>query len=431
MNCNRGAGFWRATVPVSGMLLCSILAGVAAWRVSTAQAAAGKDDDERIYELDYRVTIDPEAEGARVELELSQPDNYLRELDMPLKDGSISDVGGDGELSVDDDRAVWLPREKGGTLRWSVSINHRRGEDSYDAYINDDWALFRAEDIIPSANTRTLRGSNSKTRLTFELPAGWSSVTRYFGNNDTFEIDERDRRFDTPTGWIVLGDLGIRNEDIAGIRTKVAAPVGQGVRRMDILALMRWNLPELLRVLPDFPERLTIVSAGAPMWRGALSAPESMYIHADRPLLSENGTSTLLHEAVHVGLGVSAERGADWIIEGLAEYYGLETLRRSGTISDDRYRAARDDLAEWGREATNLCQRYSSGRVTARAVTILTELNDQIRDATDKDASLDDVLRELASLDEQLTVDRFEEIVTDIADSPMDALDADNLPGCD
>ena len=71
------------------------------------------------------------------------------------------------------------------------------------------------------------------------------------------------------------------------------------------------------------------------MWRGALSAPQSLYVHAERPLLSGNATSTLLHEIVHIGLGLADERGADWIVEGLAEYYSLEVLRRSGTISEE------------------------------------------------------------------------------------------------
>ena len=42
--------------------------------------------------------------------------------------------------------------------------------------------------------------------------------------------------------------------------------------------------------------RLLIVSAGDPMWRGGLSGPSSMFLHSDRPLISENRTSTLLHE---------------------------------------------------------------------------------------------------------------------------------------
>lgn len=430
MNCSPGTGIRRIASRCSVMLLASVVAGLPGCRLSVADTDAGKNDDDRIYRLDYRVTIDPEAEGARVELELRQADDYLRELDMSLRDGRISGLEGDGDISTADGRAVWLPPDNGGSLRWFVHINHLRDDDTYDAFVADDWALFRAEDIIPSANTRTLRGAESETRLTFELPKGWSSVTPYFGTEDIFEIDVPERRFDTPTGWIVLGHLGVRNESISGIRTKVAGPVGHGVRRLDILAMLRWNLPELLRLLPDYSERLTVVSAGAPMWRGALSAPRSLYIHADRPLISENGTSTLLHEMVHVGLGLRAARGADWIVEGFAEYYGLEILHRSGTIGNRRYRIAREDLAEWGRETGSLCSRQSSGSKTARAVTVLAELDAEIRDVTDNEASLDDVLRDVSNLGEKITVERFREIAADAAGSPMDALDEDNLPGC-
>lgn len=395
--------------------------------------SAEAEESERVYRLEYTVTLDPEADGARVTLELEQPDDYLRELDMPLLGGRLSSVEGDGEVSVDDGRVVWLPPEDGGRLRWFASIAHQRDDGEYDAYMAHDWALFRAEDIIPSADTRTLKGARSDTALVFRLPAGWSSVTPYFGNDDRFEIDNPERRFDTPAGWIVLGDLGVRYSTVSGVRTKVAGPVGHDVRRMEMLAVLRWTLPELLRILPDFPERLTIVSAGDPMWRGALSAPRSLYLHADRPLISENGTSTLTHEVVHIGLSLTAERGADWIVEGLAEYYGLEMLRRSNTISQRRYELAREDLAEWGSETSDLCGGSSTGSRTARAVTVLARVDAEIRNATDGRASLDGVLEELAEMgedDEDITVEHFRDLAADIAGEPVDALAAGNLPGC-
>ena len=67
-----------------------------------------------------------------------------------------------------------------------------------------------------------------------------------------------------------------------------------------MLALLNWNLPELARAVPNLPRRLTVISAGDPMWRGGLSAPQSIFIHAERPLISENGTSTLMHEIMHI-----------------------------------------------------------------------------------------------------------------------------------
>ena len=410
---------------VSRLLLVAALAAAPGCGSS---AAADPKVADRVYDLHYVVRPDPAARGAHVELTLGQRDDYLRELDMSLLGGRISDVTGDGEITVSDGRVTWLPPDGGGRLEWFAELRHLRGSGSYDAYIADEWALFRGEDVIPSADTRTLKGARSNTRLTFELPDGWSSVTPYFGNDDTYEIDNPERRFDTPAGWMVLGDLGVRNGSVSGIRTKVAGPAGHGIRRLDILAFLRWTLPEVLRVLPDFPERLTVVSAGDPMWRGALSGPQSLYMHADRPLISENGTSTLLHEIVHVGMGLSAKRGADWIVEGFAEFYALEALRRSGTLSKRRFDIAHRDLAAWGGETSDLCGKSSSGSRTARAVSILRELDAEIRDETDGRSNLDAVLAELAAMDEPVTVERFREIAAEIAGEPAEALS--DLPGC-
>ncbi|MEX2123074.1 MAG: hypothetical protein WD795_04210 [Woeseia sp.] len=430
MNCGSRTGIWQQAPQSAQLLTALLLTLLSACGVPTSDAQENESPTVRVYRMDYHVTPDPAAKGAQVELKVAQDSYFLREISMPLHDGQISDVSGDGDVEVSDDRVTWTLPDDGGSLRWFARIDNLRSDETYDAYIDDDWAVFRGEDVIPSASVRTRKGAESETKLTFDLPAKWASVTPYFGRDNSYEIDNPERRFDTPTGWIVLGDIGVRNETIGHVRTKVAGPTGHAIRRMDMLALMRWTLPELLRLLPDFPKRLTFVSAGAPMWRGALSAPQSVFIHADRPLISENATSTMLHETLHVGLGLSAESGADWIVEGFAEYYSLELLRRSGTISKDRYRIAHADLESWGREARDLCTQHSNGSETARAVTILVELNSEIKEASDDKADLDDVLRELADYDDKITLEQFREIVEDVAGESVDALKDNNLPGC-
>ncbi len=398
---------------------------------TSASDAAAQDNDERlIYRLDYQVTVDPAAGGAWVELRLRQPAHYLRELDMSSLGGRLSEFTADGELSTSNRGVVWRPPVKGSTLRWFARLDHQRRGKSYDAYIEADWALFRGEDIIPSAATRTLVGAESETRVTFTLPRGWSSVTPYAGREHSYLVENSSRRFATPTGWIVLGKLGTRREMIAGVQVVVSGPVGQSFRRMDIVALLHWTLPELTRLLPDFPKRLTIVGAGDPMWRGALSGPQSIFVHSDRPLLSENSTSTVVHEAVHVGMGLAAMPGADWIVEGIAEFYSLEILRRSGTISESRFRLAHQQLAKWGEEAENLCTRRSSGRGTALAVSLLVGLDAEIREKSAGRASLDEVTRELAGSSEKFTVADFRSLAERIAGSPLTSLQADKLRGC-
>lgn len=166
------------------------------------------------------------------------------------------------------------------------------------------------------------------------------------------------------------------------------------------------------------------------MWRGALSAPRSFYVHADRPLISENGTSTIMHEAVHIGLGLDAAKGADWIIEGLAEYYGLETLRRSGTISERRYRLARSGLETWGKKARSLCTDPSTGAVTARAVGLLADLNEEISTRSDNTYDLDDILHRVAASPDKVSVSLLRELFQDLTGSDSDVLGDKGLNNC-
>ena len=399
--------------------------------IPTSESAEIDQSDGRTYQMEYVVRPDPEAGGAWVELQLSQPSHLLREMNMRAPAGRISKAGGDGDIVVTGDRLIWNPPAKGGSLRWFALIDHQRDAGSFDAHITTDWAIFRAEDVIPQAATRTLRGATSETTLRFDLPFGWSSLTEYFGRDHSYRIRNTNRRFDRPAGWIILGDIGVRYDRIAGLRVNVAAPSDQGMRRMDILALLNWTLPEVLRMFPDFPQRLTVIGAGDPMWRGGLSGPRSLFVHTDRPLISENGTSTLLHEIMHIALGNSAEEGMDWLVEGLAEFYSLTILHRSGSISDRRYAAAMRKQREWGSSASSLCESKSSGAITARAVTVLSELDSEIRTLSDGRKSLDDITIELAAMEESITLGDFSAIVRQFAGTDVAALSAANLPGCE
>jgi hypothetical protein len=389
-----------------------------------------EDDSPPVYEIDYRVTPDPSRAEVKVELELRQPGPLLHEVRFRKRSIQLSSVSGDGEIEHDGDVLRWSPPKKGGKLQWTVAVGHRRNGDGYDSRLGEDWGLFRAEDIVPGAATRTAQAARSVTRLEFDLPSDWSVVTQYPNEDGLFVVHHDQRRFKQPKGWIVMGDLGVRRDEIAGVEVVVAGPVDNGVRRLDMLALMNWTLPELGRVVPDLPPIITIVSAGDPMWRGGLSAPASLYIHAERPLLSENGTSTLLHEIMHVVLDFDTDRDHDWIVEGLAEYYGLELLRRSGTISPARFERARKAQKDWARSSDQLCGGPSSGAMTARAVSVFVALDREIRRKTGGSASLDDVVSAVLATTGNVDVDRLDLIVREIIGENPDALHIDKLPGC-
>lgn len=408
-------------------LVVSLIA-VAACGVKSSESA--DSTDKREYDAHYEVRIDPADQSVDVTLNIRQPRNLLREVRFPSLSDAVTDISGDGDVKVSSAEVRWLPPARGGQLRWRVSVAHERGKGAYDAWLDRDWGMFRAEDIIPRAKSRSLKGSKSNSTLSFDLPKGWSVVTEYSGTHDPMRIRRPDRRFDQPTGWILVGDIGVRRETIAGVRVAVAGPQGHAVRRMDMLALLNWTLPELTALLPEPLTRLTIVSAGEPMWRGGLSAPASLYVHADRPLISENATSTLIHELVHTALSIQARPGADWIVEGLAEFYSLQLLKRGGAISARRYANAISEQAEWAKQAETLCAAASTGATTALAVTLFGTLDQEIRDRTADKRTLDDLLRRLLALRDPVDYAALSTIATKLIGQPSDALHIDNLPGC-
>ncbi len=412
----------RQVLPLTALLVFT------ACGVEPSESADGPV--EREYDLHFTVTADPANASVDVAMTLRQPRDLVRELTFPAITPAFTEFSGDGELLRQGDGLRWMPPDKGGTLTWRARIAHQRAEGAYDARLGPDWGIFRAEDIIPRARTRALKGSESDTTLEFVLPANWSAITEYPATSDPIRVRRPDRRFDQPTGWIVVGDLGVRRERIAGIRVAIAAPQGEAVRRMDMLALLNWTLPELAALLPEPLPRLTVVSAGDPMWRGGLSAPASLFIHADRPLISENGTSALMHEVMHVALSLRSAPGMDWIIEGLAEYYGLKLLLRGGAITRRRYETALSELSRWGDEAEMLCSDSSKGATTARAVTVLKALDDELAESPAGDFSLDDVLRGLMAQRQPVDLAALTRLAEEMTGQASDALHIDKLPGC-
>ncbi len=382
--------------------------------LTAAQDASHGAGRGRTYEM--KVSIDlgsPGADCHNLRIEVAQERRLLREMNWK-KTGRHIDWVGDPMPEERDGQLVWLPAREGGWLEACVNLDHQRNGDGYDSRVSPAFALFRGDDLVPAAQTRTVVDAESRTTLTFLLPEGWSPATRFAELDDgAFLVDDPSRRFDRPTGWIVAGDLGIRRNRVAGMRVAVAGPVDHDIRRMDILAFLNFLAPEFDRVMPALPARLLIVSAGDPFWKGALSGPDSMYLHADRPLVSGNGTSTLVHELVHVFMGVTGGPDDDWLAEGLAEFYAIELMFRAGGMTEARRKNAWKDLERWGEDVKSLRGRASTGPVTARAAVFLRSLDSALREQGD--ATLDDVTAGLARRGEPLTLEGLVEVCTELA----------------
>ena len=393
----------------SFLLLLVFITGVTGCYMLPRQADSAAPSQERpAFTLFYTAWIKPDPGIATVKLRISSHPDWVNWMRFYVDPERHENFLHSGELVREGDELLWTPPDDDAWIQYDVKIESRRSNGRYDGYITEDWALFRADDLVPPVRTDFRDGTQSRAKLEVHLPEGWSIATRYPRyTSGRYKVDDPDRLIDRPTGWLVMGRIGTRRETIGGTKVTVAAPVDQGVKRMDMIAFLRWTLPTMQSLFPDFPDRLLIVSADDPMWRGALSAPNSLYLHADRPMISGNGTSTLIHELVHVAMSARSGPKADWIVEGLAEYYSLEVLHRSGTLSTERYENAHEELAEWGKDVESLDVERSHGPITAKAVGRLRLIDKEIREQSGGRRSLDDVVRTLATTDGEITREAF------------------------
>ncbi len=357
------------------------------------------------YDIDYRVAFVPAQGVADVAMTHTPGSGRATHVEVRFDPSRYSQVRAQGgTLSQTGDRWTWVPDpRRASTLRWRYKVDHQRRGGGYDARMTRDWAIVRGDDLVPSMSVRTTAGSDSSARLFFDLPPGWTNVdTPFVHTRDRkgFVVVNAERRFDRPVGWMIAGSVGTRREFIDGMEVSIAGPVGDPVRRNDALAFLNLVAPEMRAAFGELPSKILIVSAGDPMWRGGLSGPRSLYLHADRPLISENGTSTLVHELVHLVTRIRGAEGDDWIAEGSAEFYSITLLNRAGLLSDPRRDRAFDWMQNHGRNVRTLTGVRSWGPQTARAVGLFRDLDREIRRATNDDKSLDDVMRQLVEIRE-------------------------------
>lgn len=351
------------------------------------------------YQIDYQVGFDPARGEALVEILHTPGSGALRRLRLQKDPDRHGVFKGDGRVTRDGDRITWRPpQDQPGRLRFRYQVNRERGDGAFDARITDAWALLRADRLIPPVRALADDDAEAVARFRYLLPAGWSNAELGYPFDEStgyFRVDNPGRRFQQPVGWMIAGEVGSRREFIAGMEVVVAAPKGDAMRRNDILAFLNASVFEAKAAFGRLPPKLLIVGAGDPMWRGGLSAPNSMYLHADRPLVGEAGTSPLLHELTHVVTRIRGAAGQDWIAEGFAEYYSIELARRSGLVSESRTAKTLDLLRQRGSGVRTLAAASSEGARTARAVILLQELDAEIRAASDGAHGLDAVTRRL------------------------------------
>jgi hypothetical protein len=411
-------------VQVRGFITVSIFLCVALTPDGLALSADPETiDDSKVYSVLYEADLDPTSGNAHASVTLEQPRQLVRSIEFLMPAERYLNIRPASQIEVKGDRVTWQPPKQGGSLEYDFVIDHKRDNGVDDARITDSWALFKLDHVFPRANARVVKGATSAAKLELKAPEDWAIETPYGrAANQVLDIIDPYRKFDRPRGWLLAGKLGVRRDHVGERIVNVASPLDTGARANDVLAFVRWTLPSLVEVFPNAPPRLLIVSGPEDMWRGGLSGFASLYLHNDRPLISGNRTSPILHELVHVASRLHAREGADWIVEGIAEYYSLTLLLRSGGISERRYNEAFEQLATWSAEAKCVATNRSQGKQTAFAALLMRALDAEIRAATQDESSIDTLVQLVVEASTPITNAAFRASASELIGGPVKAL---------
>jgi hypothetical protein len=360
-----------------------------------AIAEAAAKDSSRIH---YHITFLPEEQAADVRIDIDQA-QWLKQASFSLRRHQLSQLQATGTLEQTDKAVIWQPNTEGRAhFQYRIPIGKQRTSGGYDAYITQDWTLLRGEALIPPISVKRGKKVDTQISVSFTLPPTWSSVTNGWtmtSDKNRFDVNKTRESvsFTRLYGWIIAGQLGTRHEQLLKTLVTVSAPRGQDFRQMEMLTFLAMVWPHLDNLFPKMPDRLLITGAGDPMWRGGLSAPTSLYLHSQRPLVGEDGTSTLIHELIHVISGIHGKDNHDWIAEGLAEYYAVELIYRAGGFSAGRREKIFQGLIARSQNVKTLKVAQSKGDVTARAAVFFDELDREIQKNTKGRFRLDQLLQ--------------------------------------
>jgi predicted metalloprotease with PDZ domain len=382
---------------------------------------AGVAAPAETFSIDYVVTIGHEAAVAHVRWELSGIEE-IHHIELRFDPRRIDHLEGSGRLEPTPAGTVrWTPDAPYAHLAYDAVIDHVRGQHHrYDSYMGPDWVATRARDLFPRTvvdwSPRGNTKPKSRARLIFRLPSGWQSATAFPAvSKNVYRLDQPGKVLDRPRGWFALGKIDVAHQEIGGTMLQVARAPGSALNAGGLFQFLEATLPALQKLLGTTVEALLLVSAPDPMWRGGLSGEQSFFVHGDRPLRTPDKTSPYLHELFHVLQPFKVAADADWIEEGLAEYYSLELQRRAGLVDAAAYVRALGYFQRFGLWNVNLTQQRDNAATNNSAPLVMYALDQRIQHATAGKRRLDDVVTQLAAQRGSVDTQRFQESVQEVA----------------
>lgn len=350
-------------------------------------------------DVTYKVKFLPEQNTAQVTIRLEDGAAVPNLIFNFLSVQRYSNFTVDGSWQLNDDRGIWQPTNGKSSLSYTVQITPS-DKQNISEKITKDWLVMKGDSLVPPIEAITMPKVNVVSRVQFELPKEWRSVEtvwKRIGPNK-FRIDDTQSGFNRPTGWIAAGKLGSRRAKLGETEVTITAPVGQQVHRMDMLTLMTYVWPQLQAAFPRDPQKLLVISAREGMQQQAQGLTQSIYLAANQALIAENGVSDLLKELVLSFTQLSSNTDEQWISQGLAQFYSLELLMRSGGITPDRYQHS---IQRWKEDTkqVNVLRGEVNEQKIQRAALFFATLDKEIKARTKNEFNLDNVTRGLMRLD--------------------------------
>lgn len=402
------------------------VAGLLAFLLVTAAAIAAEPPARETFAIDYVVTIDAKhPETARIRWEVMGADE-VEAFEFAAPPSRFSRISGSGEVQIVDGSVRWEPLGPYGHLEYRVRVDHPRGDRGrYDSYAGDGWVVTRARDLFPPVKFSFKPGKEgakprSRSRLQLRLPTGWRSVTAHAALEPNLYQLSSPNVLSRPTGWIAAGDLDVSHQEIDGVMVRIARAADSKLPVDAIYAMLADAIPRLRKMFRGMPPDLLIVSAGDPMWRGGLSAYRSMFLHGDRPLRTPDKTAPVLHELIHVTQPFRAAADADWIVEGLAEYYSLELQRRAATLTSQGFGKGLESFAKYGLWGVDLRTQHDNAATNNSAPLVMYALDQRIQRETAGKQRLDDVVRVLAEERGEVSTNVFRAAVRKVTGKKLD-----------
>lgn len=384
-------------------------------------AASTRANSKASFTIDYIVTItrdDPKS--AQVRWELSGIDE-IDDIRLRFSPDRFDGFSASGSLEQGSGFIRWVPGAPYAHLSYRVRIDHSRGQQQrYDSYAAADWVVTRARDLFPrillNYTPRGKQPPKSRARLVFRLPSGWRSATPHEAlTPDTYLLTDPGKVLDRPHGWIALGKIETNQREIAGTMVEVARVPGSMLQPADLFRLYETALPVVQRLCAHVAERILVVSAPDPMWHGGISARDSFYLHGSRPLRTPDKTSPYLHELFHVMQPYKPAADADWIEEGLAEYYSLELQRRAGLLDASDFRRGLRYFERYGLWGVDLTKQQDNAATNNSAPLVMYAIDQRILRATAGTRRLDDAVIAIAKRGRQVDTATFRRAVEAVA----------------